>query len=116
MVLLGIYILLILYVFSWFGFFSGSDGYMDQLAETLNTPPDSNYPIYYCYNCIGSFDPYFYLHMGQYGQLVEYADGLTDGVNATFTEILNVGHEYAAWSAGLTNFLSVAFSLPESGG
>ena len=103
-------------LFGWYGLFSGSDGYMDMLAETLNTPPDSLYPIYYFYNSIGVFDPYYWLHKGQYAQLVGYANGLTEGENAAFTEIQGVGHEYAAWAAGLTNFLSVAFSLPESGG
>ena len=99
-------------LFGWFGCFSGSDGYMDQLARTLNASSNAERPIYYFYNSIGTKDPYYYLHKGQYGELVGMAKGLTEGENAAFTEIRDTGHEYVSWSAGLANFLSVAFSLP----
>ena len=97
-------------LFSWFGCFSGSDGYMDQLAASLNAEPNASRPIYYFYNSIGTRDPYFYLHRGQYADLISMAKGLTEGENAAMTEIKDTGHEYISWSAGLANFLSVAFS------
>ena len=100
-------------LFGWFGCFSGSDGYMDQLSARLNAEPDRDYPIYYFYNSIGTRDPYYYLHKSQYQDLVELTDGLTEGKNAAFTEVQGAGHEYYAWSTGLYNFLQIAFSLPE---
>ena len=53
---------------------------------------------------------YYYLHTGQYEELVSLADGLTEGKNASMTVVKGAGHEYCAWSTSLYNFLQVAFS------
>lgn len=103
-------------IFGWFGLFSGSDGYIDQIAAALNSNANADRPIYYFYNCIGSGDPYYYLHTGQYQQLVEWTRGLTEGKNAAMTVVEGSAHEYRAWGTGLYNFLGVAFSLPDPGG
>ncbi len=100
-------------IFSWYGCFSGSDGYMNQLAAVLNDENHADKPIYYFYNSIGSKDSMFYLHHGQYHELVDRANGLTDGVNACFNEIKGASHLYTAWATGLYNFLPVLFSLPK---
>ena len=100
-------------IFGWYGCFSGSDGNMNQLAAVLNDENHADKPIYYFYNSIGSRDSMFYLHHGQYHELVDRADGLTDGVNAAFTEIKGASHLYTAWATGLYNFLPVLFSLPK---
>ncbi|MBQ7737883.1 MAG: hypothetical protein IJT62_08640 [Oscillospiraceae bacterium] len=100
-------------LFGWYGCFSGSDGYIDQIAASLNTGTNASYPIYYFYNSIGTLDDMFDLHKWQYGYLESLANGITDGVNAAFTPIENAPHEYVAWSTGLYNFLQVAFALPE---
>jgi len=100
-------------LFGWYGCFSGSDGYMDQIAAALNAPANADKPIYYFYNSIGTKDMYYYLHTGQYKELISLTKGLTDGENAAMTEVKDAGHEYCAWSTGLYNFLGVAFSLPE---
>ena len=101
-------------LFGWFGCFSGSDGDMSALSRQLNRSPDADYPIYYFYNSIGRLDDYYGLHLGQYTDLVNKTNGLTEGENAAFTIIRDTGHKYAAWSPGLYNFLSVAFStVPE---
>ncbi len=102
-------------LFGWFGCFSGSDGNMSELARQLNSAPDADYPIYYFYNSIGRYDDYYDLHLGQYRSLLERAKGLTEGENAAFTVIADVGHKYAAWSPGLYNFLQIAFSPAEIG-
>ena len=94
-------------LFGWFGCFSGSDGNMNTLAGKLN---ESEYPVYYFYNSVGRLDDYYDLHLGQYRSLLGKADGLAEGENAAFSVIEDVGHKYAAWSAGLYNFLQVAFS------
>ncbi|MBR6114582.1 MAG: hypothetical protein IKQ10_05290 [Oscillospiraceae bacterium] len=99
-------------LFSWYGLFSGSDGYIDQIAAALNSKANAGRPIYYCYNAIGSEDMYYNLHVGQYRQLVSWTKGLTEGVNAAMTVIEGSNHEYSAWGTGLYNFLQVAFSLP----
>lgn len=93
--------------FSWFGCFSGSDGYMDYLAGLLNS---SRFSISYFYNSVGARDPYYYLHTGQYKELVDLCSVLTPGENCAMSVIADVGHEYAAWAAGLANFLSLAFA------
>ena len=100
-------------VFGWFGCFSGSDGYMDSLAKELRSGPNSQYPIYYFYNSVGQRDNYYYLHLGQYTDLMDMTDVFTEGENTAFSVIKDVGHQYAAWSTGLRNFLTVAFSTVE---
>ena len=102
-------------IFSWFGCFSGSDGNMYVLANTLNSPENADRPIYYFYNSIGTKDPMFVGHKGQYRDLTGAARGLTDGDNAAFTALTDLPHTYAAWSTGLYNFLPVVFSLPGEG-
>ena len=102
-------------IFSWFGCFSGSDGNMYVLANTLNSPENADRPIYYFYNSIGTKDPMFVGHKGQYRDLTGAAQGLTDGDNAAMTILTDLPHTYAAWSTGLYNFLPVVFSLPGEG-
>lgn len=97
-------------LFGWFGCFSGSDGDMPSLAEQLNSPPLSEYPIYFFYNSIGTSDSFYSLHWNQYHDLVWRCDGLEDGVNAAFTEFEALGHIYTAWSLGLYNFLPLLFA------
>ena len=99
-------------IFSWFGCFSGSDGNMYQLASVLNSPENLERPIYYFYNSIGTKDPMFVGHRGQYKDLTGAAQGLTDGENAALTILNDLPHIYAAWATGLYNFLPVVFSLP----
>ena len=99
-------------IFGWFGCFSGSDGNMSQLAAVLNAEENADKPIYYFYNSIGSMDNMFYWQHGQYNELLQRTDGLTDGVNACFNEIKGAKHLYTAWATGLYNFLPVLFSLP----
>ena len=82
----------------------------------LNAPENADKPIYYFYNSIGSMDSMFYLHHGQYHELVDRTEGLTDGENAAFTEIKGAHHLYTAWATGLYNFLPVVFSLPAEAG
>lgn len=98
--------------FSWFGCFSGSDGYMDYLGGLLNS---SRFAISYFYNSVGERDMYYYLHTGQYKELLGWSKTLVPGENTDITVIRGVGHEYAAWAAGLANFLSVAFAEPAEG-
>ncbi len=97
-------------LFAWFGCFSGSDGDMPSLAEQLNRPPLSEYPIRYFYNSIGTSDSFYSLHWNQYHDLVWRCDGLSEGENAAFTEFEALGHTYTAWSIGLYNFLPLLFA------
>jgi enterochelin esterase-like enzyme len=97
-------------LFAWFGCFSGSDGDMPSLAEQLNRPPLSEYPIRYFYNSIGTSDSFYSLHWNQYHDLVWRCDGLSEGENAAFTEYEALGHTYTAWSIGLYNFLPLLFA------
>ena len=78
----------------------------------LNAEENADKPIYYFYNSIGSMDNMFYWQHGQYNELLQRTDGLTDGVNACFNEIKGAKHLYTAWATGLYNFLPVLFSLP----
>ncbi len=100
-------------IFGWYGCFSGSDGNMSQLAAVLNAPENADKPVYYFYNSIGNKDNMFYWQHGQYHELVQRAEGLTDGENACFNEIKGAYHLYTAWATGLYNFLPVIFSLPK---
>ena len=99
-------------VFSWYGCFSGSDGYMYQLARVLDGEASRGRPVYYFYNSIGTKDTMFGTHRGQYRDLLSMAGSLQEGKNAAFTEIKNARHTYEAWSTGLYNFLPVVFSRP----
>ena len=98
-------------LFGWFGCFSGSDGDMPALADELNGGLLSEYPICFFYNSIGTNDSFYSLHWNQYHDLVWRCDGLTEGENAAFTELDELGHTYTAWSIGLYNFLPLLFPL-----
>ncbi len=97
-------------LFAWFGCFSGSDGFMPDLAERLNSPPESELPIRCFYNSIGTGDEFYALHRNQYLDLVWRCKGLSEGENAWFTTLDSLGHWYAAWSLGLYNFLPLLFA------
>jgi hypothetical protein len=97
-------------LFASFGCFSGSDGSMPALAETLNTPPESGLPIRVFYNSVGSGDDFYSLHWNHYYDLTARCDGLTEGENAFFTTLWGLPHTYAAWSLGLYNFLPLLFA------
>ncbi len=99
-------------LFASFGCFSGSDGSMPRVAETLNSPPESELPIRVFYNSVGNADSFYSLHWNHYYDLTARCDGLTEGENAVFTTLQNLPHTYAAWSLGLYNFLPLLFSMP----
>lgn len=99
-------------LFSWYGCFSGSDGYMYKLARAIDGATSVGMPIYYLYNSIGTKDTMLYGHRAQYRELLEKTESLVEGENMAFTEIKNARHTYEAWSTGLYNFLPVVFSLP----
>ena len=98
-------------LFGWFGCFSGSDCYVDLCIDALNSESNAAYPIRYFYNSIGTSDSMFTLHRENFIAITDRVNGLTDGENAWFTRIGNVGHEYSAWVLGLYNFLQVVFAM-----
>ena len=101
-------------LFASFGCFSGSEGNVYDLAEAMNTPPRSEWPIRLFFNSGGDWDKkYFAPHLESYKKLVELCDGLTEGENAVYVVLKNHPHVYSAWSLGLYDFLPLLF--PESG-
>lgn len=96
-------------LFGWFGEFSGSECWPDLVISALNAQTD-RYPIYWLYNAAGLNDTMYKNHIDQYRLLVQNCRGLTEGVNASFTSIRGVMHEYRAWGTGLYNFLLVVFA------
>lgn len=102
--------------FSYFGCFAGSDGNMPWLADTLNAEPLSELPIHLFFNSIGTFDRFYERHTEQYSELVERAEGLTDGENAVMLEFKGIDHRYDSWALGLYNFLPLLFPLPGGDG
>lgn len=100
-------------LFSFFGCFSGSEGNAYELADRLNAPPDSEYPIALFFNSGGDWDKkYFAPHLQSYRVLVDACDGLRDGENAVFLQLRQHPHVYSAWSLGLYNFLPLLFPEP----
>ena len=79
------------------------------MISALNAQTD-RYPIYWLYNAAGLNDTMYKNHIDQYRLLVQNCRGLTEGVNASFTSIRGVMHEYRAWGTGLYNFLLVVFA------
>ena len=102
---------LCLYLFAWFGCFSGSDCYVDLAADALSGEANAAYPIRYFYNSIGTRDSMATLHRENFIALTDRVPGLTDGENAWFTQLPGIGHEYSAWVVGLYNFLQVVFAM-----
>ena len=96
-------------LFAWFGCFSGSETYMKITVDALNSVNYEKYPILFFYNSCGVNDGMRANHRQQYKQLVEKCPGLTESVNATFTDIYNAAHSYQAWGLGLYNFLLLLF-------
>ena len=99
-------------IFSWFGCFSGSDGYTNRLARAIDGAAAAGRPMYYFYNSIGTKDTMLYGHRAQYKEVLAMAESLNEGENAAFNEIRDARHTYEAWGTGLYNFLPVVFSLP----
>lgn len=96
-------------LFGWFGCFSGSDCYVDLTVDALRSEAYAAYPIRYFYNSSGSKDSMMPLHRENFIAVTDRVEALTDGENAWFTRIPDIGHEYSAWIVGLYNFLQVAF-------
>ena len=97
-------------LFSWFGEFSGAECYTDLVISALNSENNADYPIYWFYNAAGTGDSMYRNHRDQYRTIVSSCPALTDGENASFTDIKGVYHEYKAWGEGLYNFLLVVFA------
>ena len=97
-------------LFAWFGEFSGAECWTDLVIRALNSSNYKEYPILWFYNAAGTGDNMFPNHQQQYQTLVQQCPGLTDGVNASFTKVTGVFHEYKAWGTGLYNFLLVLFA------
>ncbi len=96
-------------IFAWYGCFSGSETYIRLTADAINAVNNKDYPILFFYNSCGVNDGMKANHYAQYKKLVELCPGLTESVNATFTDIYSAGHEYKAWGLGLYNFLLLLF-------
>ena len=97
-------------LFAWFGEFSGAECWTDLVVKALNSANYKDYPILWFYNAAGTGDNMSPNHQQQYQTLVQQCPGLTDGVNASYTPITGVFHEYKAWGTGLYNFLLVLFA------
>ena len=97
-------------LFGWFGQFSGAECYTDLVISALNSENNAPYPIYWFYNAAGTADNMYRNHKDQYWKLVNNCPALTNGENATFTDIKGAMHEYKAWGEGLYNFLLVVFA------
>ena len=101
-------------LFAWYGCFSGAETYVRLTSDALNSANWADYPIRFFYNSCGVNDGMHDNHLSQFKQMVERCPGLTESVNATFTDILRAGHTYQAWGVGLYNFLLLLFQQEES--
>ena len=97
-------------LFSWFGCFSGGEGEVPALAETLNEKT-KQYPLHYFYNACGTRDYAMYWdHAVEYAYLLENCPFLVEGENTVFIDHEGLYHEYKGWITDACNCLTLFFA------
>lgn len=101
-------------IMSWFGYFSGSDQYTDEISAALHSEEFEPYPVSFLMAVTGRYDmppgnPRYEILQDTMSRLEGTDTKLTEGDNYCLVDVVNGGHNMATWEVALYDFLLTAF-------